>query len=69
MNTYRLRITKPLFKSEQQRRAYEDADRTLKGIDMDGLWAKVLEEVRPKVEANERVRALSYGMASSRAVR
>ncbi len=49
--------------TKRQREALRRIRRTLKSIDWPQFWAEVMEKVRPKIEANERCRQLSYAAA------
>ena len=50
----------------KQKVALQKARRTLKEIDFKKFWKKVIRRVAPKVDANDRVRARSAGLARTK---
>jgi hypothetical protein len=56
-------------RANEQRRALQAAERTLKGIKFNKFWETVICRVTPKADANERIRARSLAKAGHHVLR
>lgn len=58
-----------LMQDNMNNSSFNTALKTLKSMDMDKFWLRVLKKINSKVDANDKIRTLSLSKASGKSLR